>query len=71
MLNGPRGTMGGENFVVATRAGAAAPPKPRAGPPAKKKYAFPVANEICTDFALGVSVSAAGKQCERARALQL
>jgi hypothetical protein len=57
--------MGRENFVMTTRPEAAAP-KPRARPPAKKKYAFPVANEICTHFELGASVSAAGEQYARA-----
>jgi hypothetical protein len=64
--------MGRENFVVATRPEAAAP-MPRAGTPARKKYAFPVANEICTHFGLGAAVTAAGELGERARlhALQL
>jgi hypothetical protein len=41
---------------------------PWTGPPAQKKYAFPVANEICTHFGLGAAVSAAGEQHERAGA---
>jgi len=59
--------MGRENFVLAMHTEAAAP-MPWTGPPAQKKYAFPVANEICTHFGLGAAVSAAGEQHERAGA---
>ena len=59
--------MGRENFVMTTRPEAAAL-MPRAGPPAKKKYAFPVANEICTHFGLGAAVTAAGEIGVRASA---
>jgi hypothetical protein len=57
-----------KNFVLATRAEATAP-VPRIGPNAKMKYAFPVANEICTHCSLGTAVRwAAGEQHERAGA---
>jgi hypothetical protein len=53
-----------KNFVLATRAEATAP-VPRIGPNAKMKYAFPVANEICTHSGLGVAVRrTAGEQHE-------
>ena len=55
-----------KNFVLATRAEATAP-VPRIGPNAKMKYAFPVANEICTLCGLGAAVRrTAGEQHERA-----
>jgi hypothetical protein len=57
-----------KNFVLATRAEATAP-VPRIGPNAKMKYAFPVANEICTHCSLVTAVRrAAGEQHERAGA---
>jgi hypothetical protein len=64
--------MGRKKFVVATRTEAAAPMQ-WTGPPAKKKYAFPVANEICTHFRLSAAVLVAGEQYQRAcaHALQL
>jgi hypothetical protein len=55
-----------QNFILATRAEATAPVR-RIGPNAKMKYAFPVANEICTHCSLGTAVRrAAGEQHERA-----
>jgi hypothetical protein len=66
--DGLRSTMSLKNFVLATRAEATAP-VPRIGPNAKMKYAFPVANEICTHSGLGVAVRrTAGEQHERAGA---